>query len=182
MSFSRFKAFAFMGSACTAAALLASTAAFAASSSTHTASPAQSARASAELRSAMAAQLRFNPSGKVINSNQISYDHGNVVVTVAVPGVTPAFTCPSGTMCLWKEPNLRGSWASIKSPIQTPIRISQYLPLVQSVHNLRSTGSIIQSDTAATHTACYPSGARANNVGLPVSDWPYLWLQKTNNC
>jgi hypothetical protein len=182
MSFSRLKSLAFLGSAFTAAALLFSTAAFAASSPAHAASAAQSARVSAELRSAVAAQLRYNPSGTVINSSQISYDHGQVVVTVVVPGVVPAFTCPNGYMCLWSKPKRQGNFAKIKSPIQKPIRIHQYLSVVKSLNNRRSTGSIIQIDTGASKTACYPAGTIVNNVPKPMSNWKFLWLQKTENC
>jgi peptidase inhibitor family I36 len=182
MSFSRFRSLAFLGSACTAAALLVSTAAFATSSTAHAASSAQSARVSAEFRSAIAAQLRYNPSGTVINSSQISYDHGQVVVTVTVPGATPRYTCPSGSICLWNQANLTGNEATFKSPLQTPIRIHDYINRVKSLHNLRSTGSIIQKDKSASQAACYPAGARANDISSSVVHWPYLWLQKTDNC
>lgn len=182
MNFSRFKSLAFLGSAFTAAALLVSAAAFAASSPTRTASSAQSARASAELRAAMAAQLRFNPSGTVINSNQISYDHGNVVVTVVVPGVAPAATCPSGTFCMWTQKNLTGTFASVKSPVGEPIRRSGYISVIHSVHNLRSTGSIIQDHKTGGPSICYPGGVRSNDVSFPVSDYGWLYLEKTDNC
>lgn len=182
MSLSRFKSLAFLGSAFTAAALLVSTAAFAASSPARTASSAQSARASAELRSAMTAQLRFNHSGTVINSNQISYDHGNVVVTVVVPGVTPAATCPGGTFCMWTKTNLTGTMASVKSPVGSPILRSAYISVVHSVHNLRSTGSIIQENRTSGPAACYPGGVRSNDVSNPVSLYDWLYLEKTNNC
>ena len=118
MRFSRFTYLAFLGSAFTAAALLINTVAFAATSHTHMGLSAQSAKASAELRSAMEAQLRFNPSGRVINSDQISYDQGHVVVTVVVPGVTPDFTCPGGSMCLSTQTNRRGNAAAISGPVR----------------------------------------------------------------
>jgi peptidase inhibitor family I36 len=130
----------------------------------------------------MAAQLRYNPSGTIINSSQISYDHGQMVVTVVVPGVIPASTCPNGYMCLWSRPKRQGKFAEIKSPIQKPIRIHQYLPVVKSLNNRRSTGSIIQIDTGASQTACYPAGTIVSNVPKPVSNWKFLWLQKKDNC
>lgn len=184
MSFSRFRLLAFIGALATASALLFSTGAFAATPGIHVTPSTQSAKASAELRSAMEAQLRYNPSGRVINSHQISYDQGRIVITIVVPGVTPDYTCTKGYMCLWEGQLLTGSFAQINEPIQKNISIRAYLPVVHSIHNLRSTGSLITNGKKGRRArdVCYPSGARAMDVSAPVDKWPYLWLEKVNNC
>ena len=162
-----------------AASMLLATPALAAGS--HTAPATRSAKVNAELKAEIKAQLRYNPSGKVINARQVSYDHGHVVVTVVIPGDnTPDFTCPDGFVCLFERPNLKGNNAAINEPRDRDIRIAGYLPFVQSLHNLRSTGSILSN--GVNRSVCYTSGQRANAISDPVMSYPYLFLQANDNC
>jgi hypothetical protein len=64
---------------------------------------------SAELKAALAKQLAYNPSGTVIDANQISYDHGTVIVTLSVAGqqLSPAYTCPANAFCFFAKPGLK---------------------------------------------------------------------------
>ena len=184
MGFSRSKSLAFLGAAFTATALLSSTAALAAGTSPSTTAAARSARLEAELSAKMAAQLRFNPSGRAISPNQVSYDHGKVVVTLSVPGATPDFTCPTGDICLFDEDNLTGDNAAINAPVGSPINIRAFLPIVASLHNLRDKGTVIQKKmkNSSPNAQCYVSGQRANSVSQPVASWGWLYLEKNDNC
>jgi hypothetical protein len=172
MSLSRSKLISLFGSVAAAAALLITTPALAASS--HAVPATQSARIQAELR----AQLSYNPSGTMINSSQISYDHGNVVVTVAGPNI-PLTTCPAGDVCLYDSTDLHGSIAAINSPLDKNINIHAYLSQVESLWNRRAHGSLLSNNSTAV---CYPSGQTANSISAPYKNYPYLYLEANSNC
>jgi hypothetical protein len=176
MSLSRSRLIPFFGSFAAVAALFVATPALAANA--HAAPAARSAKIQAELKAKIRAELRHNPSGKVINARQISYDHGNVIVTIAIPGV--ATVCPSGYACLYDLARLRGDIATIQYPEQKNISIRGYLPDVESLWNRRGNGSILSNGQSSA--VCYPSGATANSISPPVSNYPYLWLEANSNC
>jgi len=60
------------------------------------------------------------------------------------------------------------------------IRIDQYIPWIQSLHNKRSHGTIISNGNG--RTVCYPAGQVANAISPPVQFWTYLWLEHSANC
>jgi hypothetical protein len=172
MSLSRFKLILLLGSAAAVAAPLSATQALAASS--HAVPATQSARIQAEIK----AQLRYNPSGTVINPSQISYDHGHVIVTVAGPDII-ATVCPAGDVCLYDGETLEGDIAAINGPLDKNITIRAFLPRVQSLWNRRAHGSILSNNSSAV---CYRSGQTANRISTPYSNYPYLFLEANSNC
>jgi hypothetical protein len=86
----------------TAISLSAAGAALAAAPAQPSARAAEAARVGAEMK----AQLAYNPAGKIIDGNRISYSHGSMIVAF---DVTPDFTCPSGSVCFFTKVNLKGT-------------------------------------------------------------------------
>ena len=174
----RSRSIAIFGSAAAAVALLATAPALA--SSSHPAPSTRSAGIRAALKAEISAQLSYNPSGRVINSTEIEYDNGHVIVTVAIPGASPDYTCPGGTTCIFEGVLLTGAHASLSGPVDKNINISNYLrsPIL-SLHNLRSSASFLSNGTNA---ACYPPGAVAEDIGKPARNYPYVYLQKSGSC
>jgi hypothetical protein len=146
-----------------------------------TASPSATLRT--EYRAELQAQLRYNSSGRIINDHQISYDDGNVVVTVATPGGgAPDYNCPDGRVCIFELDDLRGSHASINEPEGKLINARGYLPVIKSLHNKRTAGVLLQKKRAKRGHACYPAGSYALAIAKPVNKFPYLYLQRHDNC
>jgi hypothetical protein len=167
-----------------AAALFAAGSASAAAQTTQNASLShltKSAEINAILRAEIKTQLDYNPSGKVISSTEVSYDHGHVIVTVAIPGAGPDYTCPRGSTCIFEGADLKGKHASIDTPLSQNIHMSAYISLpVRSLHNRRSAPSWISNGTNSA--TCYPSGAVANSIGPPWKYYPDLYLQNGGTC
>jgi hypothetical protein len=178
MKLSRSSLIATLGCAAAAIALIGTAPALAATS--HTTPSGRSAEIRATLKAEIKAQLRYNPSGRVISSTEVSYDHGLVIVTVAIPGAGPDFTCHSGATCIFQGALLTGAHAAISSPVGKNITISQYFnPPTRSIHNERNAASFLSN---GAHAACYPPGAEAENIGTPVRNYPYIYLQATGGC
>jgi hypothetical protein len=138
----------------------------------------------ASLRAEIAAQLRYNPNGTVINSQQVSYDNGHVIVTVPDPNsrTSPQLgdgQCKGGHVCIWEYSDYVGSSASITGPLDSNIPIRAYIPQVETLDNQRSDGSILSNGTTAI---CYPAGAQAKSISSPYSKYPWLYLEHAKNC
>jgi hypothetical protein len=140
-------------------------------------------KAAAEIRAEMKAQLRYNPTGKVLGPDRISYDHGRVIVTVALPGkASPRFTCATGSVCLFEGTNLTGTHAEISQPISQYIAIKSYLSsAVLSLHNVRTDRVFLNQRTdGGGGYVCYPAGAITNSIGTPYRNFAALYLADTN--
>jgi hypothetical protein len=165
-------------SAVSAIALLCAVPALAASH--HAVASARSAKVKAILKQEIRAQLKYNPSGRAIGPTEVSYDHGNVIVSVAIPGAGPDFECPSGYTCIFEGKYLTGGHAKIREPLAKNIEINAYIKLpVLSLHNLRKSASYLSN---GKHAACYPAGAEADDIQAPYRNYPYLYLQKKGGC
>lgn len=140
-------------------------------------------KAAVEIRTEMKAQLRYNPTGKVIGPDRISYDHGRVIVTVALPGkASPRFTCATGSVCLFEGASLTGTHAEIKQPTDEYIAIKSYLSsAVLSLHNVRTDRVFLnQRSDGGGGYVCYPAGATANSIGTPYRNFAVVFLATTN--
>lgn len=157
----------------------------ASAASSHAVSTPASSRIVSALRSEIQVVLRHAPSGRVINDREVSYDHGHIIITVPVPGAHPDAAgsgCPSGWFCIWSGPDFTSYEARVQAPLQTNISVTSLLPTqkIGSVSNARSTGSILSN--LSGHNACYSGGAFSQAVGAPFNTYPYIYLQKNNNC
>ncbi len=155
-----------------------------AASATISPAPKPAANSGATLRAEIAAQLRYNPHGVVINARQVSYDNGRVIVTVASPGSSQSPNvgdgfCRGGNVCIWEFNNRGGSSASISGPLDSNIPIRAYIPQVESLDNQRSYGSLLSNGSVAI---CYPSGAYAPDISSPYKNYPWLYLEHAKNC
>jgi peptidase inhibitor family I36 len=153
-------------------------AAFTLSPSAHAASKTGQIRSG--LSAAMIAQLKYNPSGKVINSDQISYDNGDAIVTV---GSNPDYTCPPNELCIYEFPDFNGSHTAINHPLNKPIPAGGFLPRIQSLRNNRKNGSFLYTGKLhGKNSVCYPAGAAAPNISNHVSKYKTLYLQYPGDC
>jgi hypothetical protein len=145
------------------------------------ASPAMAASHSAPLSTEITAQLKYNPSGTVINNHQVSYDHGHVIVTVPASGMSPEVTggCPDNWFCLYEASGYRSYMARFQVPLDANIDWRAYLPFIGSASNGRHTGSFLSNLRTAV---CYPAGAAAPAIGSPVDQYYYVYLEAHNNC
>jgi hypothetical protein len=142
---------------------------------------------SAELKAAIAKQLAYNPSGTVIDANQISYDHGTVIVTLSVAGqqLSPAYTCPANAFCFFAKPGLKGNgYAVLPSGYSTDTfyRISAWYPnaVLGSVHNKWSHRVFISrtNPPGSGPNHCYPPGG----TGSPNEDLSWAYFGTSNTC
>jgi Peptidase inhibitor family I36 len=143
-----------------------------------TSAPRAAAQASStheSLTAEIKAQLRYNPSGKVIGPGEISYDRGHVVVILI-----RNTNCASGYVCLWEDANYSGPQANFNTPTDKNIPIHGYIPEVDSLKNNFAHGAILSNGTGGT--VCYPQGAHAPNISSPFRGYPYLYLQHLDNC
>ena len=177
---SRFRLIALAASAGVVISLLLSGTALAAPSASS--SREHSSRPEPSVGSLMNAQLRFNPSGKVIGADRVSYDNGNVVITVVPAGdAAPDFTCATGSVCLFEGTDLTGTHAEISRPLEEYIAISSYLSgPVKSLHNVRTDRIFLNQRTDGGGYVCYPAGAIARDIGTPYRNFGYLYLAESN--
>jgi hypothetical protein len=135
----------------------------------------------AELRTAIAAQLNYNPAGRVIDADQISYDHGAMIVTLSVRGlhVSPDFTCPAGDFCFFTKIDLKGNGYAADPALyskQTYYSIHTWYPSANlgSVHNRWSERVFISRNNppGSGPNLCYPP----TGTGSPNEDlnWVYF--------
>jgi hypothetical protein len=161
-------------------AALSISAASSASASPHAASNVRS-----ELRAAIAEQLRYNPAGKVIDANQISYDHGAMVVTLAVPGeVSPDLTCSSGYVCFYQKPGLKENGFEMQPAHYTQhvwYSLSTWYPyaLLGSVRNDWSNRTFIGQNKDQSSALCYPAHG---GKGSPDTDLYWVLFGTDANC
>jgi hypothetical protein len=137
----------------------------------------------AGLRAEIKAQLSYNPSGKVISNNEVSYDNGHFIVVVPTPGAAPKYAggCPSGWFCIWSGTDFTVHEGRVQYPLDSNIDVRQYLPgNIGSLSNARRTGSILSNEDGGT--ACYPGGGSTTSVGKPYNSYPYIYLEKSSNC
>jgi hypothetical protein len=140
------------------------------------ASPAtRQTRAQHNLKAEIEAQLRYNPSGKLISSDEISYDHGRVVIILV-----STTNCNSGYACVWEDANYGGPMASFNGPHDVNINLRGYLPEQDSLKNNYPHGAILSNGTGGT--VCYPNGAHAPNISAPYRTYKYLYLENSANC
>lgn len=140
----------------------------------------------AELKAAIKAQLAYNPAGKVIDANQISYDHGAVVVTLSVPGehLSPDYTCPDHRFCFFQRPGLGGNGfefnpASYRSHLYYSIQNWYPYALLGSVHNKWSHEIwISRTRGSGGPNLCYPPGG----TGSPNTDLNWVWIGTGTSC
>jgi hypothetical protein len=141
----------------------------------------------AELRAAIKAQLKYNPHGKVIDANQVSYDHGAMVVTLVVAGeqVSPDYTCPSGDFCFFTRPGLRGDgYAANPANYShgTFHRISTWYPnhIVGSVHNkwAHRVFLSLHNPPSSGPNLCYPP----TGTGSPDEILYWAYFGTSNTC
>jgi Peptidase inhibitor family I36 len=165
-----------MGAAACAMALAG--AAFALSPSAHAES--EAGQTTDGLSAAMIAQLKYNPSGKVIDSDQISYDHGDVIVTV---GSNPDYTCPPNELCIYEFADYNGSHTAINHPLNKPFAAGGFLPQIGSLRNNRKNGSFLYTGKLhGRNSVCYPAGTPAPKLSNKVSRYKTLYLQYPGNC
>jgi hypothetical protein len=159
----------------------------AASTASAAVAPSAHPNVKAELAVAISKQLAYNPSGIVIDANQISYDHGTVLVTLSVAGqqVSPDYTCPSNALCFFTKPGLKGNgYAVLPSGYSTGVyyRISAWYPnaVVGSIHNKWSHRVFISryNPPASGPNHCYPPGG----TGSPNEDLSWAYFATSNTC
>ncbi|MGH3158345.1 MAG: peptidase inhibitor family I36 protein [Streptosporangiaceae bacterium] len=167
------------GLAATVSALVITAPAFAQNS--HVTSAAKSSPATPRLgvqhnlKAEIKAQLRYNPSGKVISPDEISYDHGHVVITLV-----STTKCPSGYACLWEDYNFGGPMAKFNGPHDVNINLRGYLPEQGSLKTYYHAGAILSNGKGGT--VCYPTGQWAANISAPYRNYPYLYLENSADC
>jgi hypothetical protein len=141
----------------------------------------------AELSAAIGAQLKYNPAGKVIDRNQISYDHGGMIVTLAVRGeaVSPDFVCPNGDVCFFTEPGLKGSAYEVNPSHyseDTFYSLQTWYPHngLGSVHNKWSHRIFISRHNPPNSGAnlCYPP----TGSGSPDQVLAWMYFGKSDTC
>jgi hypothetical protein len=161
-----------------ACAMLLIMAAFALSASAQAAT--KTGQTTRGLSAAMIAQLKYNPSGKVISSDQISYDNGDVIVTV---GAGPDFRCPDGYVCLYSNTGYTGDPAAVKLPVNRDIKVNGLVPRVESLRNNRENGVFLfTGDLHGKNSVCYVSGQGAPSIPKPTRNFKTLYLQDPGNC
>jgi hypothetical protein len=96
----------------TAISLSAAGAALAATPAQPSARAAEAARVVTEMK----AQLAYKPTGRIIDSSRISYDHGSMIVAF---DVSPDFTCPTGDVCFFTKVSLKGTAYEVRASSYT---------------------------------------------------------------
>lgn len=166
---------------CALSFISASPALASASQSSHT------AKVTAELKSAIKAQLAYNPAGKVIDANQISYDHGAVIVTLNVPGehLRVDYTCPDHRFCFFEDPGLHGNGyefnpASYSMHVFYSIRTWYPYAILGSVHNRWSHRIFISryNPPGSGPNHCYPPGG----TGSPDQTLNWVYIASGTSC
>ncbi len=133
-----------------------------------------------QLPAALQSDLANHPGGKIVNSREISFDKGHILVGVATSAALDV-ACPNGWVCLNTDPNYAGTFAKFDTPLDKNIPVAGYLGApVKSLRNYRSYGSILSNGKGGT--ICYPSDATAPDIGSPYSGYPYLYLEHADNC
>ncbi|TLP66539.1 hypothetical protein [Microbispora triticiradicis] len=145
-------------------------------------------RCQEQLQSAINKQLSRAPGGTV-RDNTITYDGGNVIVTVPYPdscGVLTTFAktdCPSNFVCLWKKASFadvrwqfrdEGYWQNLEAYGATPFL---------SFYNNRGHNFMLK--VASTDSPqCYSPYSSSSNLGSSYYRYSeYIYLNQTaNNC
>lgn len=139
------------------------------------------------LQSEIKAQLQNDPSGTVIANNQISYDHGNVIVTVAPPpdqavdAPAAKSDCTSGWLCLWSIFGYRGARWQFRDEgyIQNlpPYGATPF----QAFYNHRGHRWFLhESVNGAGKVQCYGGNTSASDLKPWYRDGESIYLAKTN--
>jgi hypothetical protein len=121
------------------------------------------------------ADLAQHPGGSILNSHEITFDNGHIVVGSGIDVV-----CPTGYVCLNTVAGYLGDFAQFSGPKDQDIPIHAYIPNVASLRNRTQYGAYLRTPSIAG--VCYPAGASAPDIGKPYSGYPYLYLQHLDNC
>ncbi|GAB3160985.1 hypothetical protein FLX08_33680 [Microbispora hainanensis] len=145
-------------------------------------------RCQEQLQTIVNKQLARAPGGTV-RDNTITYDGGNVIVTVPYPdscGVLTTFAktdCSSGWVCLWSKASFAGSryqfrdegyWQNLEAYGATPFL---------SFYNNRGNNFMLK--VAVTDSPqCYSAHSSSSNLGSSYYRYSeYIYLNKTDdNC
>jgi hypothetical protein len=147
-----------------------------------TAGQARPANVKAELSAAIRAQLKYNPTGKVIDRNQISYDHGGMIVTL---DVSPDFVCPNGDVCFFFGKSLTGAAYEVNPSHyseRTFYSLQTWYPnnVLGSVHNKWSHRIFISrfNPPGSGANLCYPP----TGSGSPEQPLAWVYFGKSDTC
>jgi hypothetical protein len=161
----------------TAISLSTAEAALAAAPARPSAQAAETARVGTEMK----AQLAYNPTGKIIDSSRISYDHGSMIVAF---DVSPDFTCPSGDVCFFTKVNLKGAaYEAHASSYSTDTfyRLSTWYPggtVLGSIRNFAAHRVFVSSGQPGNTNLCYPP----KGSGSPNELLSYVYFGKSDTC
>ena len=139
------------------------------------------------LQSEIKAQLQNDPSGTVIASNQISYDNGNVIVTVAPPpdqavgGPAAKSDCGSGWLCLWAVQDYRGTrWQFHDEGYIQNLSPYGATPFFSFYNHRGHRWFLHQFQNGNGAEQCYPGNTSGSDLRPWYSDGRSIYLGHTN--
>lgn len=124
------------------------------------------------LHQEMANYLAEHPGGKAINDNEISYQDGELVVTLRPPfGVLATADCPSGWYCFYELPNFGYPRGRLSSCGRQNLATWQWQYRIESAHYNLGSGSVsfYYFDTKLFTIGV---GNRVRSDAAPYREWP----------
>jgi len=138
------------------------------------ASPAQAITSNPEMQTRVETVLEQNPGGTQIAWNEVSWDDGEVVLTLAPPtvGAGPAVLavvggCTSGKFCAYNQTGYLGDKITYSTCTSTQ-SVANLIGAVRSIANSRTTGTI-RAYAGSTLLASAAAGAGSNVTGTSTN-------------
>ncbi|MEV5721155.1 peptidase inhibitor family I36 protein [Amycolatopsis mediterranei] len=131
-------------------------------------SPAQAAesgqaKAGKELQVSVDREMGAHPGGVQTAPDEISYDGGRFVITVARPGQQAALSCPAGWYCFWDGLNFTGNRGKLSSCGTQALAQWNWQNRIKSVYN-RTGDYVYFWDYATGADQLFPGNDDYNNV------------------
>ncbi len=133
--------------------------------SAQAAEPSQ-AKADMELQASVDRELGVHPGGIQTAPDEISYDGGQFVVTVARPGQQAALACPAGWYCFWDGYNFTGNRGKLSACGTQALAQWNWQNRIKSVYN-RTGDYVTFWDYATDVYQDFPGADDFNNVLHP---------------